>query len=43
MKKAMSFLPMALVSFVRQVVSDYQRQWAGRTGTKGPEGAKAPG
>jgi len=25
-----------------QVVSDHQRQWAGRTGTKGPEGAKAP-
>ena len=26
-----------------QVVSDHQRQWAGRTGTKGPEGAEAPG
>jgi len=36
-------LPMALVSFFQQVVSDHQRQWVGRTGTKGPEGAKAPG
>jgi len=42
MKKAMSFPPMAFSIVVEQVVSDHQRQWAGRTGTKGPEGAKAP-
>jgi len=42
-EKAMSFPPMAFSIVDEQVVSDHQRQWAGRTGTKGPEGAKAPG
>jgi len=43
MKKAMGESPMAFVTFDKQVVSDRQRQWAGRKGTKGPAGAKAPG
>jgi hypothetical protein len=43
MKKAMGDSPMAFVTFDEQMVSDRQRQWAGRKGTKGPEGAKAPG
>jgi hypothetical protein len=43
MKKAMSFAPMAFSIVDEQVVSDHQRQWAGRKGTTGPEGAEAPG
>jgi len=35
--------PMAFVTFDEQVVSDRQRQWAGRKGTKGPARAKAQG
>jgi hypothetical protein len=42
-EKAMSFPPMAFRIIDEQVVSDHLRQWACRTGTKGPEGAKAPG
>jgi len=43
MKKAMGESPMAFVTFDEQVVSDRQRQWACRKGTKGPAGAKAQG
>jgi hypothetical protein len=43
MKKAMGEPPMAFVTFDVLVVRDRQRQWAGRKGTKGPAGAKAPG
>ncbi len=39
----MDDLPMAFLTFNEQMVSDRQRQWAGRKGTKGPKGAKAPG
>ena len=35
MKKAMGESPMAFVTFDEQVVSDRQRQWAPRKGTKG--------
>jgi hypothetical protein len=35
MKKAMGDSPMAFVTFDEQVVSDRQRQWAARKGTKG--------
>jgi hypothetical protein len=35
MKKAMGDSPMAFGTFDEQVVSDRQRQWAARKGTKG--------
>jgi len=35
MKKAMGDPPMAFVTFDDQFVSDRQRQWAARKGTKG--------
>jgi hypothetical protein len=34
-KKAMGDSPMAFTTFDEQVVSDRQRQWASRKGTKG--------